>query len=491
MSLENLEKKLRDLGANISSDDLTQGFAKAKEAEAVSQDYPSNQTNLSLAVPASASTTNELNIATVNSSTRPQDLLTTAGSDKADLQSITGSSKLSGDGELSVTATLPTAEALAAAVQGSTTATSAEVKTIVKANNTAVSGNIIEQFVGDVFKEAAGFLNSLNNTVNTLTSTINNFLNLISKGLSSILGDIIEDLFNNVGAAVDKVAIDEKNIPVTVPIEVKKKVAKLVEKKEIKAAAEQVKPFTVKSLDDIILELGKVKVGASDNLQPVEKPEKIAIEVTDSKKFINLWEEENTPDDSPVFAVVGKDTASINHLIRDFSNLARDVTNTVLISNNFEVNTSISSIHREMKRGSFKTGFPFHFFIALDGKLYRGRPLEINVPDSITDYYLEHDSAGKFNFNNSITVYVTAENGINPLPAKTLTDFLSTLILIKPGIQVYDLNSLGIRDTNITDLKNFMLNKLNQENIPLTKFNPYNSTHSLPSTELVKLSNGD
>ena len=262
-------------------------------------------------------------------------------------------------------------------------------------------------------------------------------------------------------------------------------------KKEIKAAAEQVKPFTVKSLDDIILELGKVKVGASDNLQPVEKPEKIAIEVTDSKRFINLWEEENTPDDSPVFAVVGKDTASINHLIRDFSNLARDVTNTVLISNNFEVNTSISSIHREMKRGSFKTGFPFHFFIALDGKLYRGRPLEINVPDSITDYYLEHNSAGKFNFNNSITVYVTAENGINPLPAKTLTDFLSTLILIKPGIQVYDMNSLGIRDTNITDLKNFMLNKLDQENIPLTKFDPYNSTHSLPSTELVKLSNGD
>ena len=63
--------------------------------------------------------------------------------------------------------------------------------------------------------------------------------------------------------------------------------------------------------------------------------------------------------------------------------------------------------------------------------------------------------------------------------------------MIKPGIQVYDLNSLGIRDTNITDLKNFMLNKLDQENIPLTKFDPYNSTHSLPSTELVKLSNGD
>ena len=490
MSLENLEKKLRDLGANTSSDDLTQGFAKAKEAEAVSENYPSDQTNLNLTVPASSSTTNELNVATVSSSSRPQDLVTTAGSDATDLQSITGSSKLVANGELSTTATLPTAEAFAAALQGSTTATSAEVKTIVKANNTAVSGNIVEQFVGDVFNEATGFLNSLTKTANNLTLTINNFLNLISKGLSSILGDIIEDLFNNVGAAVDRVAIDEKNVPVEVPTEVKKKVAKLVEKKEIKAAAEEVKPFTIKTLDEIILELGKVKVGASDNLQPVEKPEKIAIEVTDSTKFTNLWKEENTDDNSPVFAVVGKDTTSITQLIRDFSNLARDVTNIVLLPNSLEVNTSISSLHRQFKTGSFKTGFPFHFFISLDGKLYRGRPLEINVPDSITDYYLAQ-IPGKFNFNNSITVYVTAESGINPLPAKTLTDFLSTILMIKPGIQVYDLNSLSIRDTNITDLKNFMLNKLDQENIPLTKFDPYNSTHSLPSTELVKLSNGD
>jgi len=484
MSLLNVQDKLRDLSINLTSDAINLGLKNAKEAAKVSKTYPSEQINLDLKIP-SAGISTGINIATLNASVRPQDLKTTAGSAATDLQSITGSSKLSGDGELSITATLPTAEALAAAVQGSTTATSAEVKSIVKTNNTAVSENIVEQFVGDVFNEATGFAKSLANTMNSLTLIVDNFLNLISKGLSSILGDIIEDLFNNVGAAVDRVAVDEKNIPVAVPIEVKKKVAESVEKKDVKAAAELIKPYTVKTLDEVTEELKKVKVGAADNLQPVEKPEPIAVEVIKTDKLADEWKEEETPEDSPVFVNVGNDQFSIYSLLNDFTNLTRDIS-TVLVTSTGIPGLTLKDVHAERVK-SKKQGVLDHFFISSDGMVTRGRPLS--------------SSPGPSSTKNIIKIGIACKNEMNPNQSKSLKALLETLLLAKPGIQIYDFADLGWftnstnKVSNLTDFNVWRKTVLNYEYLPreelLSEIGKLSiSKFAIPSTTLNKISNG-
>tara|TARA_R110000822_G_scaffold101565_1_gene227731 strand:- start:14082 stop:15527 length:1446 start_codon:yes stop_codon:yes gene_type:complete len=479
MSLGNLEDKLRDLSGYLILDSIKTGLQKAKNTAAESKTYPSEQVNLDLKIPSIGIST-EINIATLNARVRPQDLITSAGATAAALAVLTGSSKLAGNGELSTTATLPTAEALAAAVQGSTTATSSEVKTIVKTNNTTVSEESLEQLVGNVFQEAGGAFLQLNSILNTITNKTDTFLNSISKGLSSILGDIIEGTFRNVGKAIGIVAINGNGVSVVVPAPVQKEIAGLIEKKEVRAAARLLQLYSAKSLDEITDELKRVKVGAADNLQPGDPPELIAIKVISANTINNKWQEEKTPENSPVFVPVGKDQHSIFSLISDFTNLTRDIS-TVYVTATGESSLTLRDVHAARVKEK-QQGVLDHFFITADGMVTRGRPLSSN-PGSTAHAHI-------------IKIGVACKDNMSPSQSRSLKAILETLLLARPGIQIYDIGDFGTK-SNLTDFKYWRTNELGYESLPreeiisaLGDWIGSNITN-ISSKKLNRISNGD
>jgi hypothetical protein len=470
MSLKNLESKLKDLSVDLFSDSIKNGLQKATKVATESKTYPSEQVNLDLKVPSIGLTT-DINIATLSADVRPQDLVTSAGATAATLEALTGSSKLAGNGELSITATLPTAEALATAIQGSTTATSAEVKTIVKTNNTSLSDDSVEQLVGNVFKEAGGSLTQLNNTLTTITNNSNSFLTKITKGLSSILGDIIEGEFRNVGKAIDKIAINSRGIAVVIPISVQR---------EVKAAAILLQPYSAKSLDEIIDILKTLKVGAADNLQPEDPPETIAINVINANTLKNTWQEEKTPDNSSAFVPVGKDPNSIYSLISDFANLTRDIS-TVFITSTGISSLTLKDVHAA-RVAEKQEGILDHFFITTDGMITRGRPLSSNPGPKSTAHIIK--------------IGVACKDNMSPSQSSSLKSLLETLLLARPGVQIYDVGDFGTT-SNLTDFNAWRRNVLNYESLPreevISALGDWVDTNitNISSKELNKISNGE
>jgi hypothetical protein len=479
MSLKNLESKLKDLSVDLFSDSIKNGLQKATKVATESKTYPSEQVNLDLKVPSIGLTT-DINIATLSADVRPQDLVTSAGATAATLEALTGSSKLAGNGELSITATLPTAEALATAIQGSTTATSAEVKTIVKTNNTSLSDDSVEQLVGNVFKEAGGSSTQLNNTLTTITNNSNSFLTKITRGLSSILGDIIEGEFRNVGKAIDKIAINSRGIAVVIPISVQREVAKLIEQREIKAAAILLQPYSAKSLDEIIDILKTLKVGAADNLQPEDPPETIAINVINANTLKNTWQEEKTPDNSSAFVPVGKDPNSIYSLISDFANLTRDIS-TVFITSTGISSLTLKDVHAA-RVAEKQEGILDHFFITTDGMITRGRPLSSNPGPKSTAHIIK--------------IGVACKDNMSPSQSSSLKSLLETLLLARPGVQIYDVGDFGTT-SNLTDFNAWRRNVLNYESLPreevISALGDWVDTNitNISSKELNKISNGE
>jgi len=257
-------------------------------------------------------------------------------------------------------------------------------------------------------------------------------------------------------------------------------VAKLIEQREIKAAAILLQPYSAKSLDEIIDILKTLKVGAADNLQPEDPPETIAINVINANTLKNTWQEEKTPDNSSAFVPVGKDPNSIYSLISDFANLTRDIS-TVFITSTGISSLTLKDVHAA-RVAEKQEGILDHFFITPDGMITRGRPLSSNPGPKSTAHIIK--------------IGVACKDNMSPSQSSSLKSLLETLLLARPGVQIYDVGDFGTT-SNLTDFNAWRRNVLNYESLPrkevISALGDWVDTNitNISSKELNKISNGE
>lgn len=410
-----------------------------------------------------------------NAAERASDLIRDVGDAKTDLESVTGSAKLSANGFLNVTVSAPFPAAIADSLKATTTATKAEINSIVQ-KSTSAPVDILDSIIGDVFGSAQSATKDLLNSVSKISLGVDNFLNAASKGFGNLIEDFIEEAFEGLAVKVSTIAIKD-NIPLTIPVKVSKEIADLKSKGLVEVAAEKLVSYSDKPKNDIIKELASVKTKASDILegdQPaVEKP----VDVIDIDELKNEWLEENTPTSSKVFSLVGKTEAEIESLINEFTNLVREVTDLIIVGYSYEVDETSSETHSYYAQ-EIGVGHPAHFQITQTGSVYRARPLEIITAPS--------DYGQRTNHDHSIILYVNSFSDISPAQSNSIKFFINTLLLAFPGLQVYDLNNLGGYDPYLGDVEKWMkLNFPYRRNLPIEIYDPQ-LEGSLSQSALVK-----
>lgn len=459
-SISNLNKQLEKAATVVEQSATVEEVNKALETETKQVSFKTNVSGFVLVdgkqhANASGEVVDKVGLVVQNAAERASDLIKDVGNAKTDLQAVTGSTKLSANGFLNVTVSAPFPAAIADSIKATTTATKAEINTIVQKSTTATA-DILDDIIGDVFGSANSATKNLLNTVSNIALGADNFLKKLSKGFSALIEDFIEDSFEGLSIAVSLLAI-KNDIPIVVPLIVLKKVAALKSQDLIEEAAEELLPYTDQPKEEVIRKIAAVKTKANEVLEgdtpTTEKP----IDILDVDSLKNEWLEENTSTESALFSLLGKSEYEIESLLKEFTNLKREVTEVIIESQEKfdQENPTSSDVHSYYVK-KYQKGLPANFTIGVNGNVYRGRPLEIDPKDPT-------GAASRDHYTRTIRINVYTWDGnsyiLNPSQSESLKHLLRTILHAYPGILVYDKNDVGEYDSGLGDFGKWM--KLN------------------------------
>lgn len=400
-----------------------------------------------------------------------------AAVDKTNLQSLTGELELAEDGFLDVVVSAPFPEALAAVVKNTTTLSSNQIIDVVKNNSEAgEQSDKIEALVKNLFPSFRSQAQQLDKTFNTVQSNITRLLQNSNLGFNTLVENLVESSYKTTTKQLSEVAF-KNGVSVPLPNEKVKEIIELQQKGLITQAARVLQGYSDKTLDELEAVIRNINNKASSNVTDAVDRQDIRVERTDT--FVNLWREENTPFDSPVFnPVLG------NEIISEVVNMKREVTE-VIVSFLPGPGATINNYHQGYI-DKYNIGFNPHFYIGRDAVIYRGRPLEIDVksgtPRVTNNHYLR---------SILISVNVDEKNNTHKISTRQtekLSNLLQQIIIAKPGIQVYGEKDVGWTydiSVDALDVPQYVKAKFGKQNI--ASYDP-KSEDPLTQEELTKKS---
>lgn len=468
--------------AKVKEAFLTQQTAVFKEANKIQGGFKqltNTLTDVSDSIKGSVpeQVTNQLNVVALDVSANKSELLKDVGSDRSDLQTITGDSRLSADGFLDVVITAPFPEAIAATLKDVTTLTNSQITSLVKENVTAnVSTSILEnseKVFDDIVSNLNGSVKSINSQLNTvmknLETGVNSVLNISnSKGFTSLIENVVEEVLEPTQELLKTVT--NKSIK---PEDFKSIIA-LKSAGKVKEAADILSKYSNESLDTLIGKLDQINNKASAQVTDSVTPQNLRTQRTDT--FKNLWNESTTGESSQVFNPIQG-----SEIEAEVLNITRDVTE-IIVMFMPKKGVTVNEYHKKYVE-EYGIGINQHFYLGYDNVVYRGRPLEVeaknNVPSITNDHY-----------KRSILIGVNIDEKsktkkLAPGQEKSLIELIRQITLAKPGIQVFGAADVGwavTAETTPFSIPNFVFQKLGKRNI--TAYEPKENP-PLTSSELA------
>lgn len=504
MSLENIEKALKNLSKDLSEQFVSAEYETVKqtaEAKKAFKNDIQDNANLNLLtkelqqvrndLPGTEidEILNELAVTSLNGNYFSQDLVTKVdnATEKSDLESITGSAKLVADGELTKAFTAPFPQAMADTLKEVTTATKPQINQLLGEVSKA-SLSILDDITSQTFGNSVSALSKLKSTVSLISSSNALVLSNIAKtGFDGVLVNIIEQVLGNLNLTLNT-ALVQNGQRVVIPNKLKREIASLIQQGRFRSAAAILTNFSDKSLEEIETLLKNTNITVSDNLAPASSSGEV-VDIDDTVNLVNAqnsWKESRT-DTGKVFFKVGSTAREISTLVKDFANLKRDVSEVVIYSTPSNKEISIVDLHN-LFVSQFDQGLNPHFYINKAGILFRGRPLEIpslNI-GAFSKLNVQHHK-------HSINITINSEKGISPAQSKSLEELIRSITLAMPGISIYDVNDLGAvpPDPNITDIYKWLKVEFpDRTQVPSSVYNP-SEKNSLDKDSLVNLLNGN
>ena len=362
------------------------------------------------------------------------------------------------DGVLDVTIAAPFPEAIGAALKETIpTTTNDEVKTLMKNNVDTFNNDAesVDQLAGNIYGSQNSADSKANVVVNKIKTNTLEFSKNVDFGFGSFLENLVEEVKGPTQAAFAKAQASNpvhKNIP-------KKDFKEIVgfsQNNRFDKAADILKRFSGDNKKDLTNILKGINNKGSKHISDGTVSLDIDVERLDT--IANKWKEAATKIEKDMFnAIIG------NEITSELINLEREVTE-VIVQFIPGKDATIEDLHT-LYQEEYDIGFNPHYFIASDGKVYRGRPLEKEIKKTriITN---EH-------FKRSILIGVSVDpdttiHKITPFQTLSLAIVLRQIIEALPGIQIFSDQDVGweyYETNNALDLRSFVKSNFGKTNL--------------------------
>lgn len=355
---------------------------------------------------------------------------------KEDLKSITGNDFTSTKKQKKVAVTLSHPQALAKTFDAVTTESSVAIKSLVKSNvdtSFEFDESLIDNVVGDVLGSSKGILGSAKELESAITNGINGVNNKINFGFDALLENVIEQSFSPARNTLNSAAKIGDVIQTLDPKDIQDIIKTGVVGKDVSKAAQILQKYSDKTQIELENIIQGIDNRVKTNAEP-PAPVTLDIPVTRTDRFINTWREADTdPYDKNNFQTV----ADTNVLANEFSNLQREVTEVIISAYNGGYGNDqfipVETWH-ETYVEEYGTGYAPHLFIQQHGTLYRGRPLELDIPAA---------AEPSPHRNKSILIHIAADESPGQWQMRKLEQVLKAIYRARPGIQVFGLGQIS------------------------------------------------
>jgi hypothetical protein len=417
--------------------------------------------NVAGSVPAQVN--QQIGVAKLDVSAAEKDLKKKVGSDKTDLQTITGKAALVADGFLDVVIAAPFPEAIATALKTTTTLTGNQVIDVVQRNVDVLNSedqnvedlaiNSVQNIVGNVFPDFKSVSSQLSNTVSSLAVNSQRLVNVANQGFSSLVENTIEQALSSTQNLLGPV------INQSVPKGDLKRIIELKQQNKLSEAAKILSKYSNKTTAELEAVIALINNKASAQVTESKTPVNITVQRTDS--FKNTWRETSTDvNNKNVFTpVIGSEVTA------EVLGMTREVTEVVVMFLPGP-GATIENYHT-LYVENYDIGFNPHFYIGYDSVIYRGRPLEVEASSRTKLITNNHNQRSIL-----IAVNIDAESLYHkfaPGQRDKLLLLLDQIIIAKPGIQIYSAADVGWEINAGEDALNvplFVKQKLGKTNIP-------------------------
>ena len=333
-----------------------------------------------------------------------------------------------------------------------TTASKSEIKALVGENidvNT-FQDDILDDVLGDVFKDKKSILNNTLNAVGDVFKGTNKVLKEVNKGFGSLIQDIIEDVAAPASSAIASVT-KIGDVQKYVPADQLKTIIELKTAGDINSAVKIMKKYSDKTDAELRTVVKSIDNRASTQIKPPTVQIDIPTKRTDN--FKKLWREATTDINSSIFDYILND----GEIETEVANMEREVTEVVLMAMG-ETNgqpTTVEEWHQVYVNNK-GLGYNPHLYISMHGVVARGRPLEV-------------DGLGASAHNKrSIIIHVEAIKGpFNSFIDIALKRVLKEIYNARPGIQVFGQNQINPKDTSpYFDVDVYIQRTFGKTNVP-------------------------
>ena len=400
-------------------------------------------------------------------------------SDAANLQAITGSTKIT-NGFRDAIVAAGTAEALAAAAKIAVpTAKISELKTIAE-NIVDISipislsenfgpafgeleeiGGELNKLLDNVVKSGFGIGDALNKislgTAASLGEALKNVtlpdlniqsefnklksevfsninsdtlrtLSVITNGFGNVIEDTIESAFGDAQSIVDSLAV-VNGIQLTVSNAKRIEINQLISAGKLDVAAKVLSKQSDKSLAEIQDGLRRIDNRAS--VKTARPTAGVTVKATNLNQIAAKWQGKNSTNE--YWSTVS--IKSPAELESELSAINREVTEVIIFSTGNANNpfTGSKEFHQFMwDLGEFKDQEGFHYYIGSAGTLERGKPIDLKFSESAVEALPNghHERSITLAFEGTRSAQATQDT------QKRIKDFLNSIYKIYPGIQV-------------------------------------------------------
>lgn len=384
---------------------------------------------------------------------------------KAALTSITGNNFTSTKKQKKVAVTLSHPQALAKTLDNITDESTTAIKTLVKENVDTTfefDESLIDDVVGDVLGSSKGLINSKKELELAITNGINGVNNKITFGFESLLENVIEQSFSPARNKLNEAAIIGDVWQTLDPKDIQQIIQNGVVKKDIETAVAIFKKYSDKPQNELEDVISSIDNRVKTNAEP-SAPVTLNIPVTRTDRFLNTWREADTdPYDKNNFQTV----EDINVLANEMANLQREVTEVIISAYNGGYKTEEFipiETWQETYAEELRTGFAPHLFIQKHGTLYRGRPLELDIPAAAEPS--EHRK-------RSILILIGADGLPGQQQMRKLEEVLRAIYRARPGIQVFGIGQITGGQDPYFQVSRYIKNTFGKSNV--AGYNPAN-----------------
>ena len=378
-------------------------------------------------------------------------------SSKSDLETVVGKDLGTTSKQKNVTIVLPHPQAIAKSLKKVTTDNASQIKNLVKQNIDVedFDTDIIDEVVGSVLPFSTTIESTIKNIEDTITRGQDAVNRQINQGFGSLIENLVEDIFRPARNTIQSVA-KLNGVQQSIPDRDIRRIAEAVSvNKNVDAAVGILQKYSDLDESELRSSLESIDNTAKAQLD-TPAPVTLNIPVIKTDQFKNVWREAATDiNANGVFTPISDSKTFSNEI----ANLQREVTEVIIYafdhgSEFSDIFTPIQTWHEYFVEQE-NVGYQPHVYIPIFGGSIRGRPLELDMSNTIVE---------NGHWQRSIAIHIAADKYPNDAQMRELETILRAIYDVKPGIQVFGAGKIIGGPQPYFDVNKFIKNKFGKQN---------------------------